>query len=81
MTAQMGQKLAYGDQGPHFMVTRGAEVELAYAPDGEGFVLGKRYAAEASGVTVLCTKAGPGQLSVDGEPLALLAQKPLPSSD
>ena len=81
MTAQMGQKLAYGDQGPHFMVTRGAEVELAYAPEGGGFLLGKRYAAGASGVTLLCTKAGPGQLSADGEPLELLAQKPLPSSD
>lgn len=44
-------------------------------------LLGKRYVHEASGLEVLCTKAGAGRLSVDGSPLGLKDAKPLPSSD
>lgn len=46
-----------------------------------GTLLGKRYAHQASGLEVLCTKAGDGGLSVDGEPVPVKASKPLPSSD
>jgi hypothetical protein len=53
------------------------------ATDGEdeGTLLGKRYTHEASGLEVLCTKAGAGSLSVAGVALEVLAAKTLPSSD
>jgi hypothetical protein len=44
-----------------------------------GVLLGKRY--EADGVEVLCTAAGEGTLTCDGEPMALKTAKPLPASD
>jgi hypothetical protein len=52
----------------------------AEVPDGS-VDLGKRYADEARGIELLCSRAGAGTLSVDGEPLALKGAKPLPSSD
>lgn len=47
----------------------------------EGSLLGKRYADDAEGLEVLCTKPGRGSLSLDGRPLALREAKRLPSSD
>jgi hypothetical protein len=47
----------------------------------EASLIGKRYVHEPSGLEVLCTKAGAGTLTADGEPLALKGAKPLPSSD
>lgn len=44
-------------------------------------LLGKRYADPASGLEVLCTKAGKSSLSVGGTPLQPKEAKPLPSSD
>jgi hypothetical protein len=49
--------------------------------DADGPKLGKRYANEEIGIECLCTKAGPGQLAIDGVPLGLKNAKPLPSSD
>jgi hypothetical protein len=46
-----------------------------------GTLLGKRYANEARGLEVLCTKAGQGSLSLDGKSLVFRATTPLPSSD
>jgi hypothetical protein len=46
-----------------------------------GTQLGKRFADEAKGIEVLCTKAGQGTLTVDGEPLGIKEAKPLPASD
>lgn len=46
-----------------------------------GCALGKRYADEASGLEVLCTKAGDGALAFDGRLLVLREAKKLPSSD
>jgi hypothetical protein len=46
-----------------------------------GTLLGKRYAEEARGLEVLCTKGGKGALSFDRKPLAIRATTPLPSSD
>jgi len=43
--------------------------------------LGKRYVNEAGTLEVLCTKPGPGSLSVDGVALKVKGAKPLPSSD
>ena len=51
------------------------------APDPNGVLLGKRYADEQTGLELLCTKPGPGELSIDGRPLLLKGAKPLPSSD
>ena len=54
----------------------------ASAPAGpEGVLLGKRYTDEQTGLEVLCTKPGPGQLALDGRPMAVKGAKPLPSSD
>lgn len=47
----------------------------------EPALLGKRYTDEAGGLEVLCTKAGPGALSVGDQVLAVKGAKPLPSSD
>ena len=47
----------------------------------EGTPLGKRYHHEASGLELLCTRAGDGSLSVGGEAIPLKDAKPLPSSD
>jgi hypothetical protein len=44
-----------------------------------GAVLGKRY--EADGLELLCTAAGEGTLTCDGEPMAIKSAKPLPASD
>lgn len=46
-----------------------------------GSQLGKRYADDAHGVELLCTKPGPGTLAVNGTPLPFKAAKPLPASD
>ena len=46
-----------------------------------GVLLGKRYADEQTGLELLCTKPGPGELAVDGRPLLVKGAKPLPSSD
>jgi hypothetical protein len=46
-----------------------------------GTQLGKRYASDAVGIELLCTKAGIGSLSVDGEPLLVKTAKSLPASD
>jgi hypothetical protein len=58
--------------------------ETAIAPAGpspDGILLGKRYADEQTGLELLCTKPGPGELAVDGRPLTLKGAKPLPASD
>src|SRR5215813_2180716 len=64
---------ADGEEAP-----AGAALEPA---SGEGPLLGKRYADDDLGLELLCTKAGDGGLSVDGQPLGLKGAKPLPSSD
>jgi hypothetical protein len=47
----------------------------------DGTLLGKRYVDEAGTVEVLATKGGPGTLTLNGAPLAVLGAKPLPASD
>lgn len=47
-----------------------------------GTEIGKRYVVEGdSSIEVLCTKGGPGTLSVGDTPLVLKEAKPLPASD
>lgn len=54
--------------------------ELA-AAFSSGTAVGKRYEDPESGIELLCTKAGPGSLSIGDRVLALKNAKPLPSSD
>jgi hypothetical protein len=58
----------------------GGDAELDASQAG-GTLLGKRYADEALGLEVLCTKPGAGTLTVNGEALLLKDAKPLPASD
>jgi hypothetical protein len=46
-----------------------------------GTLLGKRYADDAVGIELLCTKPGQGTVAVNGVPLELKQSKPLPASD
>lgn len=54
--------------------------ELAVPEPGQALT-GKRYVDEASGLEVLCTKAGKGAFAFAGRPLTLKRAKPLPNSD
>jgi hypothetical protein len=56
----------------------GLEIDPALAG---GSQLGKRFADETSGIELLCTKAGAGTLTVDGETVPVKAAKLLPASD
>ena len=64
--------VAHGDHAPR--------TELP-ADDTETTLAGKRYTNADGGIELLCTKAGAGSLTVDGEPLTQKDAKPLPSSD
>jgi hypothetical protein len=70
--------------GGHPMVAIGGDASEAVPLDPDfsgGTQLGKRYVNDASGIELLCTKAGDGSLSVGTELLSLKEAKPLPSSD
>jgi hypothetical protein len=60
-------------------------VTSAGAPLEPGFdagcQIGKRYVHDATGLELLCVKAGAGSLSIGVEPLTMKVSKPLPSSD
>lgn len=69
--------------GGHPMLAVGSEKPADVKPDPElsgGTPVGKRF-EHTSGLEVLCTKAGAGTLSVNGDLLPLKESKPLPSSD
>lgn len=78
-------------QGDVTLTCGGVSMEEGKTPSGDGSsidaahiggsALGKRYVDEASGLEVLCTKAGQGQLALDGAALVIKSAKPLPSSD
>jgi len=52
------------------------------APDsGEVIELGKRYTDPSEEIEVLCSRAGLGQLTFGGRPLAIKPAKALPASD
>ncbi|HUZ12044.1 MAG TPA: hypothetical protein VMU93_04230 [Caulobacteraceae bacterium] len=46
-----------------------------------GTQAGKRFADEASGLELLCTKGGAGSLAVGGKPIGMKEAKKLPASD
>jgi hypothetical protein len=54
------------------------QLDPAYAT---GTLIGKRYIDAADRIEILCTKAGEGSLTLDGEPLVVKQAKALPSSD
>jgi hypothetical protein len=51
------------------------------ATTGVELQIGKRYVYPEIELEVLCTKAGPGPLSVGDAPLVIKDAKPLPASD
>ena len=51
------------------------------AEHSAGSGMGKRFADEASGLEVLCVKAGAGSLSIGGQPIGAKDAKKLPASD
>jgi hypothetical protein len=70
--------------GGHPMVAHAASKPegLLIAPDhSAGTQMGKRFADEESGLEVLCSKAGAGSLSIDGQPIGAKDAKKLPASD
>ncbi len=69
--------------GGHPLVAIDAEVTPAAVEAGfdGGTQLGKRYADEALGLELLCTKAGEGALSIGETLLEVKGAKPLPASD
>ncbi|WP_181784395.1 hypothetical protein [Pseudonocardia pini] len=56
-------------------------VNVADPAQQDGTQMGKRYADDAHGLELLCTKAGSGTLAVAGVPVPLKDAKPLPASD
>ncbi len=70
--------------GGHEMIPQSESRPTGGEPDAalsEDTLLGKRYADEAIGMELLCTKAGKGTLAVDGMVLTRKDAKPLPASD
>ena len=66
------------------MIAHGAAKPAGATPDpahAAGTQPGKRFADEASGLEVLCTKGGAGSLSIDGRAIAAKEAKKLPASD
>lgn len=83
MRAETGKRLECAEYGAQYIITKGGDAELSCAPasDGEADQLGKRYQDEATGVMILCTKAGASRVHCDGRPMEMLAPRSLPSSD
>jgi hypothetical protein len=65
------------------MVVAGEAITQAdIDPDlSTGTAMGKRYGGDDLPVELLCTKPGPGTLSIGTEPLPLKEAKALPASD
>ena len=64
------------------VTTEGAATVPGGEPESNtGMQLGKRYVDAESGLELLCTKPGPGELAADGRPLTVKAAQALPASD
>lgn len=66
------------------MVAHAAAKPEGLAVSGDhagGSQMGKRFADEASGLEVLCSKGGAGSLSIDGQAITAKDAKKLPASD
>jgi hypothetical protein len=65
-------------------LSAGAAPPASMRPDAalaDGTLLGKRYADEATGLELLCTKSGSGTITVDGRRAAVVMPRQLPASD
>ncbi|MCU1600956.1 MAG: hypothetical protein JWO22_1665, partial [Frankiales bacterium] len=58
-----------------------AELGAVAADLSGGSLVGKRYADEAHGLELLCTKGGTATLTVDGRPIEQMDAKALPATD
>jgi hypothetical protein len=68
--------------GAPMVVAGEAATETAVDPAfSDGTAMGKRYGGDDLPVELLCTKPGPGTLSIGTEPLPLKEAKALPASD
>lgn len=78
-------------EGDVTLTCGGVEMSDGKTPSGDGSTLteehiggvqlGKRYVHAASGLELLCTKAGTGRVLLDGTELEIKSANPLPSSD
>lgn len=59
---------------------RQSDISAPVGDDG-GTLIGKRYVDEEAGLELLCSKAGDGQLAINGRALTVKGAKPLPSTD
>jgi len=75
------------DSAPTIACGGNAMVDAASAPSSPagvgqgGTQIGKRYVNADETVELLCSAAGAGALSCDGEPMTIKAAKTLPASD
>jgi hypothetical protein len=68
--------------GALLVVHGGPGANAVEAPPGsEGTAAGKRYTDTQSGIELICTKAGAGDLAFAGRPLSRKDAKALPASD
>jgi len=68
--------------GAPMVVPGEATTQTDIDPDfSSGTAMGKRYGGDELPVELLCTKPGPGTLSIGTEPLPLKEAKALPASD
>jgi len=68
--------------GAPMVASRDADSNAALDPAcAQGALVGKRYVDAQEQFELLCTKGGPGGLTINGEPLAIKVAKALPSSD
>jgi hypothetical protein len=70
--------------GGHAMAPVGEDASAGLTLDpkfAEGSLIGKRFADPESGLELLVTKAGAGNVSANGVAIPLKEAKPLPSSD
>jgi hypothetical protein len=58
----------------------GTRAEAAEGPSS-GCQTGKRYEDTTLGIELLCTRGGPGELSIDGRVLVIKPPRQLPASD
>jgi len=70
--------LAAAGNGPAGSGLTGSAPDRALAA---GTLLGKRYADQASGLELLCTRSGAGTITVAGRPATIMAPRKLPASD
>jgi hypothetical protein len=68
--------------GAPMVIAGEATTTAAIDPElSTGTAMGKRYGGDEMPVELLCTKPGPGTLSIGTEPLPLKEAKALPASD